>query len=247
MKFGTENKKAVYALSILGLVLAYEFYDNVLSGPSAPTPTVSRTASKSGIDSSAGTDVNAVAPVTTPSTQPPRVPGRAARNDSFTPVYQSKRPEDRIQDPRRVDPTLHTDLLAKLQNVPPAGAGRDLFNWATAPAPTASLGPEPTVRVKPVGTPTPILPAAPQPPPPPPPPPPINLKYYGIATRLDNGKKTAFFMDGEEILIEAEGATFGARYKLIKIGVNSAVVEDTQYKRQQTLPLEEGPLPGSGL
>ena len=29
------------------------------------------------------------------------------------------------------------------------------------------------------------------------------------------------------------------RYKIIRIGVNSAVVEDTTDKHQQTLPLEE--------
>jgi hypothetical protein len=76
-------------------------------------------------------------------------------------------------------------------------------------------------------------------PPPVAPPPPITLKYYGIVTTLANGKKTAFFMDGDEILIETEGVTFKGRYRLVRIGVNNAVVEDIQYKHEQTLQLAE--------
>ena len=88
----------------------------------------------------------------------------------------------------------------------------------------------------------PVVPPKPvaQGPAPPPPPPPINLKYYGIVTTLSNGKKTVFFMDGDEILLETEGATFNkGRYRLVRVGVNSAVVEDIQYKHEQTLPLAE--------
>jgi hypothetical protein len=248
MTLGIPKKYEKGVLIVLGAAVLYFFYVNVIAGPSAPAPSASRTA-KSDTGDANSSSPSVAMPGSTPgaSTQPARVPGRSGRNDSFTPVFKSKRPENQ-PDPRRIDPTLHLEALTKLQSVPPAG-GRDLFNWGSVPAPTAALGPtEPRVLVQPVGPrvqwPPPVVTAPVKPPPPPPPP--INLKYYGIATRLDNGKKTAFFMDGEEILIEAEGATFGARYKLIRIGVNSAVVEDTQYKRQQTLPLEEGPM-GSGL
>jgi hypothetical protein len=53
-------------------------------------------------------------------------------------------------------------------------------------------------------------------------------------------------MDGDDILIEAEGATFKGRYRLVRIGVNSAVVLDLQYKHEQTLPLADDALPGTG-
>jgi len=41
-------------------------------------------------------------------------------------------------------------------------------------------------------------------------------------------------------VIAAEGDTIKKRYKIVRIGVNSAVVEDTEFKNnnQQTLPLE---------
>jgi hypothetical protein len=52
--------------------------------------------------------------------------------------------------------------------------------------------------------------------------------------------KRAFFLDGEDIVIASEGDVIKKRYKIVRIGVNSAVVEDTQFKsnNQQTLPLE---------
>ena len=54
-----------------------------------------------------------------------------------------------------------------------------------------------------------------------------------------NGKRTAFFMNGEEILIRGVGDVVAGSYKLVSIGLTSAVVEDTQSKRQQTVPLAE--------
>jgi hypothetical protein len=44
--------------------------------------------------------------------------------------------------------------------------------------------------------------------------------------------------------VVSEGDTIKTRYKIIRIGVNSAVVEDTQHKHQQTLQLEEPPISG---
>jgi hypothetical protein len=160
-------------------------------------------------------------------------------------VLRQKHP-DKAKAPLPVDPTLRLDLLAKLNDVPAAGTGRDLFSFGKAPVTLA--GTEPVVKI------TPWIPIGPRytPPPPkatpapPPPPPPITLKYYGICTTRADGFKTAFFMDGEDILVEAEGATFKGRYRLIRIGPNSAVVEDMQYKHEQTLPLAEDALPGSG-
>jgi hypothetical protein len=55
------------------------------------------------------------------------------------------------------------------------------------------------------------------------------------------GDKRAFFLDGEDIVIAGEGDMIKKRYKIVRIGVNSAVVEDTEFKgnnNQQTLPLE---------
>ena len=56
-----------------------------------------------------------------------------------------------------------------------------------------------------------------------------------------SGLRQAFFLDGEDILIAAENQTIKNRYRIVRIGVRSAEVEDTSSKSQQNLPLvEEG-------
>jgi hypothetical protein len=142
-------------------------------------------------------------------------------------------------DPSTIDPTLHLDLLAKLQSVGPDAGSRSLFEIGAAPAPVQTAGPEPAkiAIARPFYGPQ-------QPPPPVVPPepkaPPIPLKFYGFVNKSKAGDKRAFFLDGEDIVIAAEGDTIKKRYKIVRIGVNSAVVEDTQFKsnNQQTLPLE---------
>jgi hypothetical protein len=225
MKLGTENKKAAYFLAVLLAVLGYAFYSSVLSGPSTPgTSPGARVAARPSGDNAdeAASDS--------------RSQTAARGREEFLPKLHAKHGAKPL-DPTTVDPTLHIELLAKLNEVPAAGSGRDLFSFGK-PAPALMGKTEPVVKVA-------AVPIGPPPPPPKPvppgptPPPPINLKYYGIVTTLSNGKKTAFFMDGDEILLETEGVTFKGRYRLVRIGVNSAVVEDIQYKHEQTLPLTE--------
>jgi hypothetical protein len=72
-----------------------------------------------------------------------------------------------------------------------------------------------------------------------PPPPPVPLKFYGFVAGSDS--RRAFFLQGEEIFVAAEGDIVQKRYKIVRIGLNSAVVEDTEHKHQQTLPLEQAP------
>ena len=74
---------------------------------------------------------------------------------------------------------------------------------------------------------------------PPPPPPAIPLKFYGYSGALRSTVRRAFFLDGEDIVQAGENETIRNRYKIIRIGVNSAVVEDIVAKNQQTLPLAE--------
>jgi hypothetical protein len=48
-------------------------------------------------------------------------------------------------------------------------------------------------------------------------------------------------MQGEEILTPAEGDVVQRRYKIVRINAASVIVEDLEYKNQQTLPIEEPP------
>lgn len=233
MKLGAENKRSVIWLSVLGVVLAGVIYYNFFYdsyGSSTSTP--ARKAAPASPDLASSDEASGTR-------------SARARVEEFLPALHKKHGDK--AEPPPADPTLRLDLLAKLDEVPPAGSGRDLFNFGKAD-PVRLAGTEPVVKVQawtaigPRITPPQPKPAAP----PPPPPPPINLKYYGICTTRADGQKTAFFMDGDDILIEAEGATFKGRYRLVRIGVNSAVVLDLQYKHEQTLPLVEDALPGTG-
>jgi len=76
-----------------------------------------------------------------------------------------------------------------------------------------------------------------------PPPPPIPFKFYGYVNAANRGPKRAFFLEGDDIHMVTEGDLVKGQYKIIRIGVNSVVVEDTRNHNTQTLPLVEQ-LPG---
>jgi hypothetical protein len=231
MKLGTNDKNKVVLLSVLAIVAGYLVYANVLSGPSVPQ---ARTR-QAPVAADDGTAPASSTPAETSSRPgPSRVAAARGRGDEFHPVLRSKRAEERIK-PELVDPTLRLDLLAKLQQVEVPSAGRNLFQTGPPPKPAAPLGPEPKIALKT----EPPKPAAPLPPPGPPPPPPINLKYYGFSAAAGNTAKTAFFLDGEDIFMAKEGETVKRRYRVVRIGVNSVVMEDTENKHQQTIPLAE--------
>ena len=46
-------------------------------------------------------------------------------------------------------------------------------------------------------------------------------------------------LDGDEIIYAAEGDTLKRRYKVLRIGPTSVLMEDTESKRQQTVQLAE--------
>jgi hypothetical protein len=167
-------------------------------------------------------------------------PARGNRNRSgeFHPIVHAKRPEDRV-DTANVDPSLHLDLLAKLAAVPAAGEGRNLFAIGVD-APKLP-GNEPQVKIGKQSHPVPGPPPIPPPPGPPPeaPLPPITFKYYGFSTVLKDGRKAAFFLQNDIILIKAEGDIVAGTYKLVRIDRTAAVVEDVKSKRRQTVVLAE--------
>jgi hypothetical protein len=163
-------------------------------------------------------------------------PRGAAAGADFRPSL--KLPEG--TDVSAIDPTLHLGLLAKLRNLPMEGGARSVFKeGAPPPPPPSPVTIVPTPIVTKLAGPANAEPPKPTGPPPPPPPPPIPLKFYGYANQQKGGPKRAFFLEGEDIFVAGENETVHNRYKIIKIGVNSAVVEDTTDKHQQTLPLVE--------
>ena len=235
MKIGTDRKK----LAFLGALVAfggYLFYSNVLSGPSASEP--SRPTRAAGSASPAVAAAAAAAYPAAPANTR-RALTASRTNEEFRPSLKPKRPEERV-DPMTIDPTLRRDLLAKVQAVSMEGGTRNLFQFSTAPPPP--LPKEPRVPIGPKGRGpggAPLQVAGSPQPPPPPQAPPIQLKYYGYSSARGDNRKRAFFLDGDDILVAGEGEIVKKRYRVVHIGVNSVVMEDTQFKHEQTLQLQE--------
>jgi len=222
---GADPKKIVI-LAVLFLAAGYFYFSNRNSGGgSATAPIPSR------------------APVATSSAA---APGSIARS-TYRVVQQSSsatrefRPtlKPKNIDTANIDPTLRLDLLAKVKTVGVDAGTRSLFEIGAAPpAEITAIKKEPDkieIARNIVG---PVMPKATEPPPEPKAPP-IPLKFYGFVNKTKVGDKRAFFLDGEDIVIAGEGDMIKKRYKIVRIGVNSAVVEDTEFKsnNQQTLPL----------
>lgn len=240
MKIGAEQRNKVVLLGVLLLVAGYVVYSNVFTDDMPPASGRSATTPRS----TARTDVaDLTQPRQATAERAPRPAGRAAFNQEFKPKFRIGKPGDAVS-PDAADPTLRLELLAKVQAVDFEGGERNLFQFGAAPPPKA---PEPKIIPKSpskqanggsaVADAKPAAPVKP-------PPPPIPLKFYGYTSLSAATPKRAFFLDGEDIIVANEGDTVKKRYKVVRIGINSVVMEDTEGKSQQTLPLEEQPNQG---
>ena len=235
LKLGAEPKK-VAILSALLVVAAYLMYSNVFSAPTDPRASVP--ASKAKPQSQAAPGVAR--------TPPPTARRRNASTvQDWVPTLKRKANEP-PPDPATSDPTLRLDLLAKLQDVTIEGGERSLFDFAAAPIakqPDAIIKPGQKKNGKEAAVETAANPAegpkTGDAKPTKTPPPPIPFKFYGFIMARDG--KRAFFLNGDDIFAAAEGGVIQSRYKVVRIGVNSAVIEDTKEKSQQTIRLEELP------
>jgi hypothetical protein len=95
-----------------------------------------------------------------------------------------------------------------------------------------------------------VTPSAPEPPPPrtedvapevssgPPPPPPIALKFIGVLETSEHGGKVAVLSDGHgNTFYGREGAVIDGRYKVVRIGNESAELSYVDGRGRQTLRL----------
>ena len=244
MKLGAEPKKVAWLGGLIVVAIIVFFYNSTPSGPTQST-TAPRTSAGIRLPSQQVAEVPMGRPVQVAPTRQSSRQGRILTE--FKPSMKPKRPEDR-PDPMTVDPTIRVDVLARLQAVGVGGMHRSLFEFSQAPpspTPTVIAGVGKGGKKPVIPDPTKLTqatqPAFPTVPPPPPPPPPIPLKFYGYITPSTSGGKRAFFLEGEDIHVVTEGDIVKRRYKIVRIGINSVVVEDTEFKNQQTLPLEEQP------
>ena len=232
MKLGAEPKKVV-SLAVLLLVAAAGYFSGGDDRPQTVATNRPQAAAPVAGPRQAITPAAAKSSVARPNS-------KNRTSQEFKPILRPRRVEDRI-DPATIDPTLRTDLLTRLGNVPIQGGARPLFEFGAAPPPKAP-DPGKIVPTKPVtgATAVPVTPSAPVTPTAPvkPQAPPIPLKFYGF-TSARAGAKRAFFLENEDVFVANEGEIVKKRYKVVRINMNSVVLEDTEYKQQQTLPLTE--------
>lgn len=216
--------RKIAVLAALLVVMALVLYFNVFAGdsPSTTVPVAMAPASPSILNNA----------------QPKHREIAQNNNAEFKPRQGAARPEDR-PDPASIDPTLRLDLLAKVQNVEPEVSFRNVFQYGTAPPPPSKPIELPK-NVPTIAINRPPVVAPPPGPPPVPVAPQMTFKYYGYKVSKANGRKQAFLLDGDDIIIAGENDPVkGARYKVVRIGISSITIEDTQFKSSQTLPMQQ--------
>jgi hypothetical protein len=191
------NRPRPWLLVLLALVVAAYAVSRIFSGPSAPAPVPTTSASR---------------------------PGRGAANGPI--------------DPKELD--VRVESLN--QKAPPLGEGdRNPFRFQPKPPPE----PPPSAYTPPVTKPVDPGPIGPTLPPPPPEPPRIGdtVKFIGIVETA-NGKIGAFsFWDPQTRECRGvptpgrEGDVIEGRYRVVRLGIESAVLEYLDGKGRATLPL----------
>jgi hypothetical protein len=129
-----------------------------------------------------------------------------------------------------IDPkTLDVHLEALVEKRPgPGETERNPFRFQPK-APPPAPAQRPSTLKPPVEVPT--------GPPPPPPPPPITVKFLGTID-LPNGKTVALLTDctaGHQTTQAADGQSVFGQYRLVKIGVESVVIEHLDGRGRTTL------------
>ncbi|HXL21358.1 MAG TPA: hypothetical protein VOA78_02740 [Candidatus Dormibacteraeota bacterium] len=76
-------------------------------------------------------------------------------------------------------------------------------------------------------------------PPLPPPTLPATLKFFGYGTVPNGSARRAFFSDGDDVFIVAEGETLLGRYRIIKVNNTNLEFEEIATGRHNTAPLVE--------
>ncbi len=113
-------------------------------------------------------------------------------------------------------------------------SGRDLFRFRTASAPPSPAAPPPSAvqNDKRLGPPEPPVPTGP------PPPPPIALKFIGVLEGAAQTGRVAVLSDSRgNVFHGKEGDIIDGRYRVLKIGVESAELAYVDGRGRQMLRL----------
>ena len=240
MKLGTEDKKKTYAavgLMVVALGTVYvQFFSGAPVVPSGPPPAPRTAAPTRAIEPQARSARQFSGRTTTTRRR------RTGAAGEFDPIWRRSH-EDEEFDPLQADPTLRTELLAAVRDTQFLGVDRNLFQFTTrrakpTPPPPADLVKQAQERQAAFEKSQAEAKAAAKAAPPPKRAPRITWKYYGFASQAGDSERRAFLLDGEDVLIAGQGDLLKAgRYKVVRIGLTSVVIEDTEFQEEQTLQI----------
>jgi hypothetical protein len=129
------------------------------------------------------------------------------------------------------NPSLRLDLLNRSTKLDYTGRHRNIFSEEVPP-------PEPTPeQLKEAERRRFVGPEQP----PPPPPLVVDVKFYGYVDDRVSGKRRAFFTNGDDVFIAAQGDTIENRFRVARIGNDSADLEEISSGRRATLVMEQPP------
>lgn len=129
---------------------------------------------------------------------------------------------------------LHTYVVDRTRKTEYKSGGRNIFSREVPPPPAQ----KPDKK----------HPAPPPPPPPPPPAPTVSalpVKFFGYGTVPNSTSRLAFFTNGEDIHIVAEGELLLNRFRILKIGNVNLEYEEISSGLRGTAILEEQAAPPS--
>lgn len=132
-------------------------------------------------------------------------------------------------------PAIGLDRLGRPDRVA-APPSRDVFKFGSESRADLNPVPTPVIRLPPLPPPTPF--PTPEGEPTPTPWPPLNVTLIGI---VDNGagrKIASFVKDGEILLVGQAGQVLGNAFRVIRIGAESAEIEELGSGKTRRLPLK---------
>jgi hypothetical protein len=208
MPLGIENKRQVYLLIALFVVIVLVGGYEIFGGSSTPKPPP---------------------PTVRPVTAQPV--GRTMPAPSAATISGGK--EAQKLSNTGIDPSLHLDELALSEGVQYRGTGRSIFGSTLLPVSAHIEKPVSSPRpgaIHPVVKAAPVVPEKPRPPA-------IPLKYFGYTQGKDKSIR-AFFVHGEDVFIARPGEIINHRYKVDSIQPASVQVTDLSYNNTENLPLQ---------
>jgi hypothetical protein len=207
VELGSKNRKQTIAAIVLGVVLLLIIGYEVL-------PIFS-------------TNASTMVPAAASNTEdPPARNGRPLRRNSAGPGKKSRATQD-------LDPTLHLQQLAAIEQIKYQGSGKNIFVAeadTTIPMPVKNGTTDQTKTAADSVYQAPPVAASP----------PIPLKFFGFASHPGEPKKI-FLSKGDDVFIAGEGEIVDRRYKVLHISATSVEIQDVVASGPpQTIPLTQG-------